>query len=193
MELLSNKQMRMLELLDGMISKCTECSLHTGGHVKPYWTPMSIYIGVGEAPGAQEVLQNEPFVGKAGEILSESMARVGFRKEEFLFINSVNCRPTDGSKNSKPSLLQVDICRKWMRKYIKVIDPEKIIGFGNFARGTLTGHYSSIIKYNGSTERIYPYNKRAIFSVHPAYCIYDPKKGIEKLDYAIQNFKYLDT
>ena len=192
MELLSNKQMRMLELLDGMISECTECSLHTGGHVKPYWTPMSMHVAIGEAPGAMEVVNNEPFVGKAGEILGESMSKVGFRKEEFLFINSVNCRPTDGSKNSKPSLLQVDICRKWMRKYIKVINPDKIIGFGNFARGSLTGHYSGIVKYNGHIERIYPYNRRAVFSVHPAYCIYDQKNGVEKLDYAIERFKNLD-
>jgi DNA polymerase len=182
----------MLELLDGMISQCTECSLHTGGHVKPYWTPMSIYAAVGEAPGAQEVLQNEPFVGRAGEILSESMSKFGFRKEQFLFINSVNCRPTDGSKNSKPGLLEVDICREWMRKYIKVLNPEKIIGFGNFARGTLSGKYTGILKYNGWVESIRPYNKRVVYSVHPAYCIYNQSEGEEKLNHAMDRFRNLD-
>jgi DNA polymerase len=182
----------MLLLLDGMVSKCTECVLYKGGRVKPYWTPMSIYAAVGEAPGAQEVAQNEPFVGKAGEILAESMAKVGFRKEQFLFINSVNCRPTDGSKNSKPSLLQVDICRKWMRKYIKVLNPEKIIGFGNFARGSLSGNYTGIIKYNGWVDSIHPYNKRVVYSVHPAYCIYNQSDGEKKLDYAIERFRNLD-
>ena len=184
--------MRMLELLDGMITQCTECDLYTGGHVKPYWTPMSIYAAVGEAPGAQEVVENEPFVGKAGEILGESMAKVGFRKEEFLMINSVNCRPTNGGRNDKPTLLQVEICRKWVRKYILVLNPEKIIGFGNFARGTLTGYYSGIVKHNGWIERIHPYDKNTVFSVHPAYCIYNQKDGVEKLDHAIEKFRNMD-
>ena len=79
--------MRMLELLDDQISQCTSCELHEGGRVKPYWTPMSVLAGLGEAPGKEEVEQNEPFVGKAGDILGNSMAKNGFRKSDFLIIN----------------------------------------------------------------------------------------------------------
>jgi len=188
-ELLSNKQMRMLELLDGMISQCTECELHTGGRVKPYWTPMSTLAALGEAPGKDEVEQNEPFVGKAGEILGTAMIKQGFRKEHFLVINSVNCRPVEGSANGKPTINQIKTCHQWVRKYIKVVSPEKMIAFGNFARGSLNGSYQGIVKYNGWIETLSAYQMYVVMSVHPAYCIYQKEAGIKLLEESIAKFK----
>lgn len=188
-ELLSNKQMRMLELLDGKISQCTDCELHTGGRVKPYWTPMSTFCALGEAPGKNEVDKNEPFVGKAGEILGTAMAKQGFRKEQFLVINSVNCRPVNGGSNGKPTLEQVRTCRQWVRKYIKVVSPEKMIAFGNYARGSLNGSYQGIVKYNGWIETLTQYQIYAVMSVHPAYCIYQKDSGIKLLEESIAKFK----
>ncbi len=187
-EILSNKQMRMLELLDGLVSKCTDCDLHKGGRVKPYWTPMSMYAGLGEAPGKNEVEENEPFVGKAGEILGSAMAKSGFRKEEFCLINSVNCRPTVGGSNGKPTMKQVNECRKWVRKYIKVLNPAKIIAFGNHAQGSVNGKFHGIVSNNGRVEIHYEH-KYVIFSVHPAYCIYHQEDGIKLLENSIRTFK----
>jgi len=189
-ELLSNKQMRMLMLLDGMISQCTDCELHTGGRVKPYWTPMSTFCALGEAPGKDEVEENEPFVGKPGEILGTAMAKQGFRKEQFLVINSVNCRPFVGyPDDGKPKLHQIQKCHQWVRKYIKVISPEKMIAFGNYARGSLNGSYEGIVKYNGWIETIGLYQIYAVMSVHPAYCIYQKDSGIKLLEDSITKFK----
>ena len=188
MELLSNKQMRMLELLDGMISQCTDCELHTGGRVKPYWTPMSIFCALGEAPGKDEVDQNEPFVGKSGEILGESMSKQGFRKEQFLVINSVNCRPVDGGANGKPTFDQIKTCHQWVRKYIKVVRPEKMIAFGNYARGSLNGSYQGIVSHNGWIETLEEYEMCVVYSVHPAYCIYQKEAGIKLLEKSIEKF-----
>lgn len=189
MELLNNKQMRMLELLDGMISQCKDCTLYNGGRVKPHWTPMSVFAGLGEAPGKDEVEENEPFVGKAGDILGTSMSKQGFRKEQFLIINSVNCRPVVDGKNGKPTMDQIKLCHKWVRKYIKVVNPEKIIAFGNYARGSLNGIYSGIIKNNGLVEHNGLFNKFVIYSVHPAYSIYNKEDGIPMLDRSIRIFK----
>lgn len=183
--------MRMLELLDGMISNCKECKLYNGGRVKPYWTPMSRFVAIGEAPGKQEVDDNEPFVGKAGEILGEVMSEIGFRKEEFLIINSVNCRPTDGNKNGKPTEQQTIKCKKWLRKYIKVLNPEKMISFGNIAMGTMIGKWSGILRINGTSTSATDLNRRILMSIHPAYCIYNREDGIKKLKESIGRFKKL--
>jgi DNA polymerase len=183
--------MRMLELLDKMIGQCTDCELYTGGRVKPYWTPMSILAALGEAPGKEEVEQNEPFVGKAGEILGSNMAKSGFRKDQFLIINSVNCRPVDGGANGKPKMSQIAECKKWVNKYIKVVKPEKMIAFGNYARGSLNGSYTGIVKYNGWVDTISEYGIYALYSVHPAYCIYQGKEGEEMLKKSINKFRDL--
>jgi len=189
-ELLSNKQMRMLELLDDLVGKCTDCDLYKGGRVKPYWTPMSLFLGLGEAPGKNEVEENEPFVGKAGKILGKAMAKQGFRKEEFSLINSVNCRPVSAGSNGKPTFKQVATCRKWVRKYIKVLNPAKIIAFGNYARGSVTGNFHGIVKYNGCVEVHYD-DRYVTYSVHPAYCIYQQDNGMELLESSIRTFRDL--
>jgi len=190
-ELLSNKQIRMLELLDKMIGQCTDCELHTGGRVKPYWTPMSTLAALGEAPGKDEVEQNEPFVGKAGEILGSTMSEAGFRKDQFLIINSVNCRPVDKGINGKPKIDQIIKCKKWVNKYIRVVRPEKMIAFGNFARGSLNGSFVGIVKYNTWIETVNQYDIYVVYSVHPAYCIYQGKTGEVMLRKSIEKFRDL--
>lgn len=183
--------MRMLELLDEMIGQCTKCELHKGGRVKPYWTPMSTFGSLGEAPGKDEVERNEPFVGKAGEILGSAMAKQGFRKEQFLVINSVNCRPVDGGANGKPKLEHISECHHWVRKYIRVVAPEKMIAFGNYARGALSGQYTGIVKYNGWVDTLNDYEMHVIYSVHPAYCIYQKQAGEKLLENSIKKFREL--
>lgn len=181
----------MLELLDGMISECTKCTLYSGGRTKPYWTPMSIYGAVGEAPGKQEVEDNEPFVGKAGDILGEVMSKHGFRKEQFLIINSVNCRPLVDGRNGKPNIEQTESCYQWIRKYFTVLKPEKIITFGNFAKGTMGGSYSGIVSQNGNFFQNEHFTVPMIASVHPAYCIYNEEDGVKQINYAIGRFRHL--
>ena len=181
----------MLELLDTMIGQCTDCELHTGGHVKPYWTPMSTLAALGEAPGKDEVDSNEPFVGKAGEILGNTMAKAGFRKDQFLIINSVNCRPVENGRNGKPKIDQIMECKKWVNKYIKVIKPEKMIAFGNFAKGSLNNSFTGIVKYNGWIEPVSSYGIHVVYSVHPAYCIYQGDAGKVMLKKSIEKFRDL--
>jgi len=190
-EILSNKQIRMLVLLDKMISQCTDCELHTGGRVKPYWTPMSTLAALGEAPGKDEVDSNEPFVGKAGEILGNAMAKSGFRKDQFLIINSVNCRPVENGRNGKPKVEHIESCKKWVNKYIRVVKPEKMIAFGNFAKGSLNGSFTGIVKYNGWIEPVSSYGIHVVYSVHPAYCIYQGDVGKVMLKKSIEKFRDL--
>ena len=181
------KQMRMLELLDNQINKCKACSLWQNSRAKPYWTESSKYAIIGEAPGYNEIRLNEPFVGAAGEILWEIMDDKGFSKEEFLVINSVNCRPVDEIKewkNGKPTEDEQLACKPWARKYLKVLKPKGVLLLGNYAMFTVTGNSTGIMSLNATvlTEAESPdfrYNNIPyVLSVHPALCIYRKNEGI---------------
>ena len=186
----------MLYLLDGMVSQCTKCDLYKNGRAKPYWTEKSEYMIVGEAPGGDEVDRNEPFVGKAGSVLWSVMEEQGFRKEQFLIINTVNCRPVDGKKNGKPTPEQSLQCKEWLRKYFSVLQPLKIMLLGSYAVKAVLNLDMSIVANNGTVESIWLDNKfphvavPAIISVHPAYTIYAKEKGMELLRESVKTLKY---
>jgi len=188
--MLDDKDIRMLELLDDMILNCKKCDLYTGGHVIPYWTSLSKYAMIGEAPGRKEVENNEPFVGKTGRMLWDIMSEYGFRKEEFLIINSVQCRPTDGVRNLKPSIDQISLCKQLWKKYIKVVKPYRMILLGNFARGSIDNSYSGILRKNAQSHYSNKYDMYYLTSIHPSYCIYN-KSGHDLLRESIKEFRYL--
>ncbi len=182
----------MLQLLDEQVLDCKRCGLHNGGRCKPYWTTRSRYVIVGEAPGKQEVVEGTPFIGMAGEVLWNTIYKVaGLFRADFAIINSVNCRPTDGMKNLKPSPSDRAACQQWIRKFIKVIEPEKVLILGNYAMGTMLGKSSGIVRLNATDGLLDSYYKNVPFviSVHPAYTIYNKDDGLQKLEEAIEKFK----
>lgn len=187
--MLDDKQIRMLELLDEQVLKCERCQLHSGGHVTPYWTSLSKYVIIGEAPGREEVENNEPFIGKAGKTLWDVMSKYGLRKEEFLIINSVQCRPTDGKKNLKPNSSQIIECKKTWRKYIKVVIPYRMLVLGNYAMGSISGSWNGILSLNTRHDCTTEFDElEYVLSIHPSYCTYN-KDGIKLLDKSIKEFK----
>jgi len=152
----------------------------------------SKYVIVGEAPGKLEVVENTPFIGMAGEILWNTIYKItGLFRSEFAIINSVNCRPTDGIRNLKPERGDQYACKQWIRKFLKVIEPEKILILGNYAMGTMLNKHSGIVRYNATEGNLDPYYKNTPFviSVHPAYTIYNKDDGLQKLEEAIEKFK----
>jgi len=190
--MLSKRQIRLLQLLDEQVLNCKRCSLHNGGRCKPYWTQRSRYVIVGEAPGKQEVVESSPFVGMAGHVLWDTIYKVlKCMRSDFAIINSVNCRPTDGKRNLKPDADAQNCCRQWIRKFIKIIEPEKVLILGNYAMGTLLGRSSGIVKMNGTDGFLSGEfrNTPFVISVHPAYTIYNKDDGLQKLEEAIEKFK----
>jgi DNA polymerase len=182
----------MLQLLDEQILACKRCGLYNGGRCKPYWTERSKYVIVGEAPGKQEVVESTPFIGMAGQILWDTIYKITrCLRSDFAIINSVNCRPTDGIRNLKPDRGDQVACKQWIRKFIKVIEPEKVLILGNYAMGTMLGRSSGIVKFNATEGNLETYYKNVPFviSVHPAYTIYNKDDGLQKLEEAIEKFK----
>ena len=184
----------MLELLDDGLEHCRDCDLYNngdGGKCPPYWTIHSRYAIIGEAPGRDEVQNREPFIGQAGKHLWDTMDKFGLKKNQFLIINSVSCRPVNDGKNGKPTKHQQEQCRGFVRKYLKVVRPEKILILGNHAMYTITGRDSGIMMFNSETMYNEEFQANQVVSVHPSMCMYKGDEGKEMLKESIEVFKNL--
>jgi uracil-DNA glycosylase family 4 len=82
--MLSERQIRMLELLDKQVFTCTSCNIHINGKAIPSWHPNSKFLLLGEAPGITEVRMKTPFVGAAGNILKDYLGKLGYKRSDFL-------------------------------------------------------------------------------------------------------------
>jgi uracil-DNA glycosylase len=189
---------KMLTLLDDRIQSCTQCNLHGGGRAKPYWTSKSIYGIFLEAPGKKEVVQNTPVVGSAGKKLWQELHNVGLEREDFLIVNSVNCRPVVGKKNGKPTPEEIYTCSDWVRKYIRIIKPTKMLVMGKYAIESFNSIVGGdvlptgiITENNGKITFIsfFDVQLHVVVSVHPAYTIYQPEIGMKALQHSINIFK----
>jgi len=196
--MLTDKQIRMVGLLDDQMRQCTKCGLHRNGRCKPYLGFDVKYAIIGEAPGYNEVRDNEPFTGPAGEVLWNIMNSQGLYKKDFFIINSVNCRPVDEHKtwkNGKPTEAQQHFCKPWIRKYLNVLKPEGVLVLGNYAMHTVTGSNTGIMSLNGTVleemelDPSFRFNIPYVLSVHPALCIYRKEEGRQMLSESISKFK----
>jgi DNA polymerase len=194
--ILSDRQIKMLKLLDKQVLNCRDCTLYRNGRAKPFWSEYSRYAIIGEAPGANEVEQGRPFVGAAGQILTRNLGSLKFRANQFLIINSVNCRAVDSVhtlRNGKPTIEQLERCSKWLRKYLKIIDPEKILCLGNFAKYYFDKNHMGILRRRGKfrnfrldeTTKEYP----VLYTIHPAYALYNQDEGESILQEDLRKFK----
>lgn len=186
--ILNDRQIKLLELLDKKVQSCERCSLYENGRANPLWTEHSKYAIIGEAPGRHEVEEGVPFVGAAGKVLTDVLSSLGFKARDFLIVNSVNCRAVDFHnpfKNGKPSLMQLECCSDWLRKYLKIVDPEKILCLGNYAKHFFDQSVTGILGIRGrfidmqidETTRAYP----VMYTIHPAYALYNQDEGEDML------------
>jgi uracil-DNA glycosylase family 4 len=188
--MLSNKQIRMLELLDKKVERCISCRLYENGKVTPYWTNQSRYVMITESPSKRETQTKIPFRGAGGQLLRTELALAGLKSKDFLIINSVQCVPIN--HNYKPTINQLEACTDNIRKYLKVINPEKIICFGNNAKYIFTQDTRGVLQQRGifsewdiGEDYIFP----VMFTVNPSYCAYNPVEGVRMLREDILKFK----
>ena len=195
--MLTDKQIRMLELLDKKVEHCISCNLSLSlSQCKPYWTPDSKYVIIGESPSRSELRARRPFLGSGGNILRDELTRANFKSKDFLIINSVQCivtgRKGDYINNGKPTKEQLDCCQNYVRKYIKIVNPEKILCLGNYAKYLFTGETQGVLRQRGSFVEYDMgggYEFPVLFTVHPAYCVYNSLEGIPILRADIEKFK----
>lgn len=108
------------------------------------------------------------------------MAEYQLRKEDFLIVNTVNCRPMNGNKNGKPSEHHRNCCKPWIQKYIKIFQPDKILLFGNYALHAILGEWGIGKFYKEdmllTKENVFGSIYSVVRSYHPSAMIYDKKK-----------------
>ena len=161
-----------LEELQAHLGDCRRCKLQSGR------THVVFGVGnrnaklmfVGEGPGRDEDLQGEPFVGRAGQLLTDIITKgMGLRREDVYIANVVKCRPP---QNRNPEPDEVASCEPFLRKQIDLIRPEIIVALGKFAVQTLLQSRVPITRLRGNWHTYMGIKLMPTF--HPAYLLRNP-------------------
>lgn len=166
-----------LEDLREAIGDCRRCKLWSGrAHlVFGVGNPKARLMFIGEGPGRDEDLQGEPFVGRAGQLLTDIITKgMGLKREDVYIANVVKCRPPE-NRNPEPD--EVASCEPFLKKQIDLVRPEIIIALGKFAVQTLLQSKVPITKLRGNWHSYHGIKLMPTF--HPAYLLRNP--GDKKL------------
>ena len=174
-----------LETLYDQASRCRGCELWQGrtNLVFGVGNPHADVLIVGEAPGEQEDLRGEPFVGRAGQLLNEMLGYAGLKREDIYIANVLKCRPP-GNRN--PQAPEIQACSYFLREQTRTIDPKFIVTLGNFAMKFILKTDRGITSLRG---RAYTAGKFYVLpTFHPAAAIYDKSKcALMESDFRLLN------
>jgi DNA polymerase len=112
--------------------------------------PQARLMFVGEAPGQNEDLQGEPFVGAAGKLLDTLLGEIGMQRPEVYIANVLKCRPP-GNRDPRPD--EIDSCKGYLREQVRLISPEVVMTLGNFATKLLLNTETGITRLRGRPHR----------------------------------------
>jgi len=160
-----------LEALEERVSKCTLCPLCEGRNRTVFGSgdPKAKIVFIGEAPGREEDLRGEPFVGRAGQLLTKILASVGFTREEVYITNILKCRPPD---NRDPNEKEVRACKPYLKRQIELLAPVLICALGRVAGQNLLERNASLSVLR---QHIHYYEEvRTIVTYHPAALLRNP-------------------
>lgn len=161
-----------LQGLRAVIGDCRLCKLCAGrtNLVFGIGNPNARLMFVGEGPGRDEDLQGEPFVGRAGQLLTDIITKgMGLKREDVYIANVVKCRPPE-NRNPEPD--EVAACEPFLKKQIELIHPEVIVALGKFAVQTLLQSKMPITKLRGHWHSYQGIKLMPTF--HPAYLLRNP-------------------
>jgi uracil-DNA glycosylase len=164
-----------LAALRAHIGDCTRCKLHTLGRRQVVFgtgDPRARLMFVGEAPGADEDEQGEPFVGRAGQLLTKIIQSIGLQRSDVYIANVIKCRPPN-NRNPEPD--EVATCQPFLFQQIDTIQPRVVVALGTHAAHALLGTDAPISRIRG---RVHPFRHGAslIPTFHPAYLLRSPER-----------------
>ncbi|MFQ5916905.1 MAG: uracil-DNA glycosylase family protein [Candidatus Binatia bacterium] len=163
--------------LRAAIGDCRRCKLWPGRThlVFGVGNPKAKVMFVGEGPGREEDIQGEPFVGRAGHLLTDIITKgMGLRREDVYIANVIKCRPPD---NRNPESDEIESCEPFLVKQIELIRPRVIVGLGKFAVQTLLKSKVPIMRLRGVWHQYR--GTKLMPTLHPAYLLRNP--GDKKL------------
>jgi uracil-DNA glycosylase len=160
------------------IGNCTRCPLHTQGRKQIVFgvgNPSAELMFVGEAPGADEDEQGEPFVGRAGQLLTKIIEAIDLKRNDVYIANVIKCRPP-GNRNPEP--VEVATCSPFLLQQIDTIRPKVIVALGTFSAQMLLQTDTPISRLRG---RAHPFRGgiKVVPTFHPAYLLRSPDKKRE--------------
>ena len=167
---------KSLKELDSLIHDCQKCALGKTRNkfVFGVGNPNATAMLIGEAPGADEDAQGEPFVGRAGKLLNDILKALDMKREEVYIANILKCRPPN---NRDPLPSEEDTCKPHLLKQIELIKPKIILCLGRVAANALLGKKLSLTDLR---ENIYDLDGIKVFATyHPAALLRNPhwKRG----------------
>jgi DNA polymerase len=176
------------------VKTCTACALHTTrtqsvfgvGNRQAQW------MIIGEAPGAEEDRQGEPFVGRAGQLLNAMLKAIGLAREQVFIANILKSRPPN---NRDPRAEEVAACIPFLYRQIELVNPVLLLCVGRIAAQTLLQTDTPIGRLRGTLHRI-ANNRPMIVTYHPAYLLRSPaekRKAWSDLKLAMQTYQGLRT
>jgi uracil-DNA glycosylase len=170
----SGKAAKLAELRDTALAcvKCEQLVKSRHGVVFGVGNPEAELMFVGEAPGEDEDLQGEPFVGAAGQLLTKIIETMGFTREQVYIANVLKCRPNmppGKSGNRKPTPQEMEICLDYLKQQIDIIRPRVLVGLGATALQGLAGLIDPMGSLRG---RWHDFNGIPLMATyHPAYLL----------------------
>ncbi len=129
------------------------------------------WLVIGEAPGAEEDRQGEPFVGPAGQLLNAMLLAVGLQRENVYICNILKCRPPD---NRNPSRQEVAHCHAYLQRQIELIDPRLILAVGGVAANSLLDINEKVGQLRGKVHTWGVQGIPLVVTYHPAYLLRSP-------------------
>jgi DNA polymerase len=166
-----------LRLIREDIGDCTRCRLSKQGRKQIVFgvgNPKAELMFIGEAPGADEDQQGEPFVGRAGQLLNNMIKAMGLRREDVYIANIIKCRPPG---NRTPERDECETCSPFLMRQIAAIKPKAIVALGAVAAKTLLAINAPMTEFRG---RWFDFRgTKLAVTYHPAFLLRDPRQKKE--------------
>lgn len=172
LDLSPEDRVQRLAELKSCVAGCTRCAELARTRTQTVFgvgNPNAKILFVGEAPGADEDAQGEPFVGRAGQKLNDIIAACRMKREDIYICNVLRCRPPG---NRLPAPEEAAHCREYLDGQIAIVNPEYIVCWGSCAAQNLLGTELTIGKLRG---RFYEYGRaKVLCTYHPSYLLRNP-------------------
>jgi DNA polymerase len=172
----AEERRRQLAALHEIVDACRRCAIGSTRTkvVCGVGNPAARLVLVGEGPGENEDRQGEPFVGRAGELLTKMLAAIGLRREDVFITNTIKCRATttEGGRvaNRAPSPDEMAHCREYLDRELALVAPRVVLALGAPAAKSFLGRDFSITRQRGIWYPG-PGGTDLIVTFHPAYIL----------------------
>ncbi len=159
--------------LNASIRACTSCGLHESRTqaVCGVGAQTADCLIIGEAPGAEEDQQGEPFVGRAGQLLNQMLRAIGLSRQSVFIANILKCRPPN---NRDPSAAESAACMPYLQKQIELLQPRLIVVVGRIAAQNLLDSKSPVGRLRGQVHFYGNQQIPVVVTYHPAYLLRSP-------------------